>query len=405
MATQTDKREGAKVKILARRDAVIRMPAEKDENGVYRELQKRLDRMPVGFPETASGVEIRILKHFFSPLEAWAAKYLSIVPEPLDRIYKRMKNKGVSLEQAGKALTSAASKGSIAVREKDGKKMYSLLPLAVGMYEYQVNRQTPSFAYDMTVYMKGEFGDELYRSKIPQLRTIPVGKTVALPEVYEISSYDNLLSILDGAGTSIAVINCICRQTKDIIGERCASTRLRETCFVFGEMAEAVVKGQAGRAVTRDEALKIIAQARADGLVVQPENARNPSYVCCCCGDCCGILTTVKRFPRPVEMFASNYYARIDPDNCTGCGTCVNICQMQAITLTENVAKIDLDRCIGCGSCAAGCKSKAAKLRRQSRRTVPPRDTTGLHMRIMSKKFGRLGLLKAGAKMALKRQV
>ena len=37
---------------------------------VYRKLQKYLDRMPISYPETESGVEIRILKHLFTPEEA-----------------------------------------------------------------------------------------------------------------------------------------------------------------------------------------------------------------------------------------------------------------------------------------------------------------------------------------------
>jgi Na+-translocating ferredoxin:NAD+ oxidoreductase subunit B len=37
---------------------------------IYRDLQKHMDRMPVGYPATSSGVDIRILKQFFTPEEA-----------------------------------------------------------------------------------------------------------------------------------------------------------------------------------------------------------------------------------------------------------------------------------------------------------------------------------------------
>ncbi|MHA1885119.1 MAG: hypothetical protein ACW96S_08715 [Promethearchaeota archaeon] len=33
---------------------------------IYRVLQQALDKLPIGFPETESGVEIRILKHIFT---------------------------------------------------------------------------------------------------------------------------------------------------------------------------------------------------------------------------------------------------------------------------------------------------------------------------------------------------
>jgi hypothetical protein len=37
---------------------------------IYRKLQKHLDTLPIGFPPTESGVEIRILKHLFTPKQA-----------------------------------------------------------------------------------------------------------------------------------------------------------------------------------------------------------------------------------------------------------------------------------------------------------------------------------------------
>ena len=36
----------------------------------YRKLQEHLDKMPVGYPATQSGVEINLLKTIFTPEEA-----------------------------------------------------------------------------------------------------------------------------------------------------------------------------------------------------------------------------------------------------------------------------------------------------------------------------------------------
>ena len=46
-------------------------------NQTYRDLQKHLDELPIGFPPTESGVEIRILKHLFTPEEAEIAKLVN----------------------------------------------------------------------------------------------------------------------------------------------------------------------------------------------------------------------------------------------------------------------------------------------------------------------------------------
>ncbi|MCK4779024.1 MAG: hypothetical protein KAT57_02505, partial [Candidatus Lokiarchaeota archaeon] len=46
------------------------------ELDVYRQLQQTLDEMPIGFPPTKSGVEIRLLKRLFTPEEAKIASKL-----------------------------------------------------------------------------------------------------------------------------------------------------------------------------------------------------------------------------------------------------------------------------------------------------------------------------------------
>ena len=46
---------------------------------------------------------------------------------------------------------------------------------------------------------------------------------------------------------------------------------------------------------------------------------------------------------------------QIDESLCVGCGLCVNVCPVRAITLSDK-AKIDIDRCTGCGACANVCK-------------------------------------------------
>ena len=49
----------------------MRCNVEKSEQ-VYIKLQKHLNNQAVGFPATKTGVEIRILKHIFTPEEAEA---------------------------------------------------------------------------------------------------------------------------------------------------------------------------------------------------------------------------------------------------------------------------------------------------------------------------------------------
>ena len=66
---------------------------------VYIELQKHLDSQAVGFPATKTGVEIRVLKHIFTPEEAEIASLLSYKFEPVNIIFSRVEHLAESPEQ------------------------------------------------------------------------------------------------------------------------------------------------------------------------------------------------------------------------------------------------------------------------------------------------------------------
>ena len=81
---------------------VNNLESTEPKSGVYRQLQLTLDEMPIGFPPTKSGVEIRLLKRLFTPEEAKIAsklKYHSKDWESLESIYKRLKSEGYSKEE------------------------------------------------------------------------------------------------------------------------------------------------------------------------------------------------------------------------------------------------------------------------------------------------------------------
>jgi electron transport complex protein RnfB len=355
------------------------------EDKIYRELQKHLDELPIGFPPTESGVEIRVLKHLFTPEEAKLATQLSVLPEPLSGIHERIKDTGISIEGLEQALESMALKGSLWREVKDGVTHYSNAMLVIGMFEFHLERLTEEFLNDLDQYFEEAFGEELYRTKIPQLRTIPIEKSITYE--HSISTYDDIKQIIENCEGQIAVANCICRQAKDIQAESCRHTELRETCFLLQDAAEHYLHLGIARTITKKEALDILQQAQEAGLVLQPENTQRPMAICCCCGDCCGILQTVKKYPRPVELFASNYNSEVDSDLCTGCETCADICQLEAIMMVDSIATVNLDRCIGCGNCVTNCLDGAIKLRKKEEELIPPPNTISLYGNILVKKL------------------
>lgn len=56
--------------------------------------------------------------------------------------------------------------------------------------------------------------------------------------------------------------------------------------------------------------------------------------------------------------------AIVDADACSGCGTCVDECPNEAITLNEEagLAVVDQEECVECGACEEACPNEAIKV-------------------------------------------
>lgn len=66
--------------------------------------------------------------------------------------------------------------------------------------------------------------------------------------------------------------------------------------------------------------------------------------------------------PVPVAARAQRPRARVAPELCTGCGSCVDACPLDAIRLVRVKAVVDGAACAGCGACAAQCPVQAISL-------------------------------------------
>lgn len=52
--------------------------------------------------------------------------------------------------------------------------------------------------------------------------------------------------------------------------------------------------------------------------------------------------------------------AKINVDECTGCGTCVDECPTEAISMNDNdIAVVNAEECTDCGMCIDACPTEA----------------------------------------------
>ncbi|MFZ7113672.1 MAG: 4Fe-4S binding protein [Desulfatiglandales bacterium] len=336
------------------------------ENTVFKKLAQHLNKLPGGFPPTETGVELRILRRLFTLEEAELALHLTLIPEQARIIAYRAK---ISNTDAEARLEEMANKGLIfRIQPEDEPAMYMAQSYVIGIWEFHVNDLDPEFIRDM-----GEYLPQLFKEawKVPQLRTIPVRRSITAQ--LEVLPYE-AAEVLVRKQETFAVAPCICRREQKMIGKGCRKPE--KTCLVFGMAADYYVRNGIGRATDLKETLEILKTADEEGLVLQPSNTQDVLNICCCCGDCCGVLRTVKKFPRPASLVFSPFFVSINPDTCQGCGLCVERCQMDALSLVDEKATLNLDNCIGCGLCVSTCPTESLTLVRKAASDQPniPKD-------------------------------
>jgi ferredoxin len=335
-------------------------------NESYEKLAEHLDSLPGGFPPSKTGAHIRLLQRLFTPKEAELATLLTLDQEEPRVIAEKAK---LPLKETEQMLNEMEKKGLIySVHKENGVTVFQAIPWVIGIYENQVKNLSDGLLQDMKSY----YDTRESRSgswTINQLRTIPIMESIDTP--LKALPYEQVEELVN-AHTRFAVAPCICRTEEKKRGRGCDAPI--ESCLIFGDFADFYVRTGQGRSIDKSEVKEILAKANKANLVLNPTNSKYVSAICCCCGDCCGILNGLKSYPKPAEVVVSSFIASFDPDVCVGCGVCLGRCQMQAISNVEGRTTLNPDRCIGCGLCVSTCSSGALTLMRKpegAKREIP----------------------------------
>lgn len=350
---------------------------------VYRQLAKHLDSLPAGFPATASGVELRILKRLFTPEEAQTALHLTMQPETAEEIARRM---GKAPAPLADLLDRMSRKGLIYRRRKGDQTQFMAAQFVIGIWEYHLNDLDAALIKDMNEYLPTLMQKAWLTRDTKQLRVVPVARSISADMA--VMLYEIAEKIIQSQ-SKIVVSPCICRKEHQMVGNGCDNPI--EVCFAFGGGAAYYEENGLGREVSPQKALQILSKGLEAGLVLQPGNAQKPSNICMCCGCCCQVLKNLKTLERPAQVVHTNYFAQIDPQACTGCETCVDRCHMEAIQIND-AAQVLPHRCIGCGLCVTTCPEKAIRLHQKEEkdRYVPPGHTVQTFIRMAKERNRRM---------------
>jgi len=317
---------------------------------------------------------------------------------------------GLTEEQILTKVKTLAGRGVIFNQPNSaGIMVYRLLPLFnVGMFEYtfmgkvehnERNLRISELFHQLFAELNATV-QQNYESIIPLLlqgppvdRTMPVTENITTGKKVTIKVGESVdqavdriiptqeVSALIDKFNEIALGHCFCRHHKDIMGTPCKQTKERENCFTFGKSARYTTEQGFARMVTKEEARRVLKKAEEDGLVHKAYHpnfdiSKDETSVCNCCRCCCG--NGVDNMVAPI-INSTNYLAVIDPDLCTGCGTCVEKCHTGAAFLNaDGKSERIADMCIGCGVCARFCPVNAVSLQEGQRIVrIAPKRTGG----------------------------
>lgn len=353
----------------------------------YKQIQKRLEQMPVGAPGRKTIYEI--LKIIYSPEEAELASQMPLSPKSLSRIAREL---GMSPDELRPRLEAMADKGMLVDIELDGKMRYMLAPTMVGVFEFTMMRVREDMDQkklaelihryvieesDFVDSLKGGTQTSLFRTLVHE---------VTLPEDYaEVLDWEKASHVVGTAG-QWGVSLCHCRHVAHHRGEDCQVFRM-ESCLSIGLGADFLIRHDLAREIDKSEALDLLAETRDAGMVHICDNVqKRPTFVCQCCGCCCEILNAFKKFKVFGNTFSSNFQATPDESKCTGCKKCQKACPVDAIDIIDRphaidgkkyrwVARVDPEICLGCGVCAMKCEFDSMKMTPRSQRRIAPEST------------------------------
>jgi len=335
---------------------------------VYRELARKLDSIPPGFPATESGVELQLLARLFTREEATIVTAMRLTYETAGDIAARA---AMDPGAAYDILNGAGRKGLVRTRTGEQERTFALNPQLSGLVGYQydaVLRRADAKAAELYVQWIQETRGGSLSDAPAARRVIAVGE--AIPFSLAIHPYEQASEILATA-KSWGVLDCMCRTRTRQAGQGCSYPL--QNCLVSDPDEGAFDDDELIRAISLEESIRILREAADVGLVHTTGNiGDHDSIICNCCPCCCTLLRGVVEFYRPTVVAHSDFFAVVDETVCEGCGDCVERCHFGALSLPGSVCVVDHARCMGCGLCALACSPGALALGRRPEGETPP---------------------------------
>jgi len=327
-----------------------------DINDAYERLAEVLDKIPNSYTSVEDGTHLKVLRWIFTPEEADLTRRMKLRGETVEEMADRLE---LNVEGMESMLETMHEKGQIRAWNSSTGRRYALIPFVVGIYEEQLGRMDKEFAQLVEDYFVKGRGGELFGTEPAVFRVIPIN--AAVKTELEIHPYDVAEEIIRNS-KSWGLRECICKKQQELLNNPCKYPK--SVCLIFAPKKEnAFDEDELTQSITMEESLKILRESEEAGLVHCTMNIQSGNnYICNCCTCCCNVLRGVSLSGTPHAFVKANFIVGVDAELCSGCGTCVERCQFDALSIPEDISVVNPDLCIGCGVCVITCPEGALEL-------------------------------------------
>jgi ferredoxin len=352
----------------------------------YSALATRLNKFPQGAPPAK--LLFKILEILFSEKEARLVSILPIKPFNTKKASKIWKMDLVSTKNI---LDELADRAILVDIHQNGDVLYVLPPQMAGFFEFSMMR----IRKDIDQKLLGELFyqymnvEEDFIKSLFTLGETKLGRTFVNEPAL---SNENALHVLDYERASdviqtsshMAVGICYCRHKMMHMHKACEAPM--DICMTFNTTAASLIRHGVARQVDVSEGMDLLQKAYDSNLVQFGENVRESvNFICNCCGCCCEAMIAARKFAILNPVHTTNFLPEIDLQHCNGCGKCVDVCPVEAMTLVsahdplkinKKKAVLNEEICLGCGLCVRVCNKNGIKLKLRSKRVITPLNGT-----------------------------
>ena len=307
---------------------------------------------------------ITMLKLLYTKEEAWLAAFMPPAFASAKTVARLQRKDTATVE---KMLKGMIDKRLLIEYTDRGIQKFSLPPFVPGVAEFQLmsGEITPQLI-EFTKKFHGAFSSKqnVFLEKLGEMgssfaRVIPVNQSISSAQ--NILVYEDARAIIRGA-KKFAISHCYCRMAKDVLKEKSCSAP-REICMAFDFPADFLIRNKIGKEVDCDTMLRKLDLAEEHHLVHVTDNAQSGfSFMCHCCGCCCGFLTSLNVYNIRPPIVMSSWVIQRDSEACDHCGKCTRVCQLGALSSVNKNTLYNEKRCIGCGVCVGVCPNDALTL-------------------------------------------